>query len=70
MFRLPGVAGEMGGTIPALYFNVGGVREFFEQIKEKVDVVWPLERMDCGQTEFGVRDLDGRTLAFAETEME
>jgi hypothetical protein len=60
----------MGGTIPALYLNMGGVREFFEQVKEKMDVVRPLEKMDYGQTEFGVRDLDGCTLAFAETEME
>ena len=28
--------------------------------------VWPLEAMDYGQTEFGIRDCDGYTLAFAE----
>jgi uncharacterized glyoxalase superfamily protein PhnB len=49
-----------------LYFNMKGVREFFEQIKEKVNIVWPLEMMDYGQLEFGIRDLDGYTLAFAE----
>jgi uncharacterized glyoxalase superfamily protein PhnB len=49
-----------------LYFNMEGVREFFEQIKSKVEIVWPLETMDYGQMEFGVRDRDGYTLAFAE----
>jgi len=49
-----------------LYFNMVGVREFFEQIKKKVEIVWPLETMDYGQTEFGIRDSDGYTLAFAE----
>ncbi len=49
-----------------LYFDVTGVRDFFEQVKEKVEVVWPLEAMEYGQREFGIRDLDGYTLAFAE----
>jgi catechol 2,3-dioxygenase-like lactoylglutathione lyase family enzyme len=51
-----------------LYFHMAGVREFFERVKDRVEVVWPLETMDYGQTEFGVRDWDGYTLAFAEAE--
>jgi hypothetical protein len=27
---------------------------------------WPLEAMEYGQQEFGIHDLDGYTLAFAE----
>ena len=53
-----------------LYFNVVGVAGFFEQIKNKVELVWPLEAMDYGQTEFGIRDCDGYTLAFAEASEE
>jgi uncharacterized glyoxalase superfamily protein PhnB len=49
-----------------LYFNMEQVREFFEQVREKVEIVWPLEEMEYGQTEFGIRDPDGYTLAFAE----
>ena len=49
-----------------LYFSIRGVREFFEQIQGKVEIVWPLETMDYGQMEFGIRDRDGYTLAFAE----
>jgi uncharacterized glyoxalase superfamily protein PhnB len=49
-----------------LYFNMQGVRQFFEQIQGKVEIVWPLETMDYGQMEFGIRDRDGYTLAFAE----
>jgi catechol 2,3-dioxygenase-like lactoylglutathione lyase family enzyme len=60
---------HLGGT-PAftgtLYFKMIGVREFFERIKGKVETVWPLETMEYGQTEFGIRDCDGYTLAFAE----
>jgi len=49
-----------------LYFHMSGVQEFFERVKDQVEVVWPLEAMDYGQTEFGIRDGDSYTLAFAE----
>jgi catechol 2,3-dioxygenase-like lactoylglutathione lyase family enzyme len=49
-----------------LYFNMAGVGEFFDRIKNQVDIVWPLERMEYGQTEFGIRDGDRYTLAFSE----
>jgi uncharacterized glyoxalase superfamily protein PhnB len=58
--------GEKPQFTGTLYFDVTGVRDFFEQVKEKVEVVWPLEAMEYGQREFGIRDLDGYTLAFAE----
>ena len=32
-----------------LYFNMTGVTEFFGAIKEKVEIVWPLETREYGQ---------------------
>ena len=58
--------GDKAQFTGTLYFNMTGVRQFFEQIKDRVEIVWPLEAMDYGQTEFGIRDRDGYTLAFAE----
>jgi catechol 2,3-dioxygenase-like lactoylglutathione lyase family enzyme len=49
-----------------LYFHMCGVRDFFEKIRHQAQVVWPLETMDYGQLEFGIRDCDGYVLAFAE----
>jgi catechol 2,3-dioxygenase-like lactoylglutathione lyase family enzyme len=49
-----------------LYFDMQGVDEFYARIKDKLDLVWPLEAMEYGQREFGLRDPDGYTLAFAE----
>jgi hypothetical protein len=49
-----------------LYFNMVVVREFYEQIKNKVEIVWPREMMEYGQLEFGIRDCEGYVLAFAE----
>jgi len=60
---------HLGGTpqfTGTLYFHMTGVQEFFERVKSQVEIVWPLETMDYGQKEFGVRDGDGYTLAFAE----
>ncbi len=49
-----------------LYFHMTGVKEFFERINGKAEVVWPLETMDYRKREFGIRDRDGYTPAFAE----
>ena len=49
-----------------LYFNMTGVKGFFESIKDRVEIVWPLETMEYGQQGFGIRDLDWYMLAFAE----
>jgi len=51
-----------------LYFNMTGVGRFFEQLKNKVQIAWPLQMMDYGQREFGIKDRDGYTLAFAEAD--
>ncbi len=50
-----------------LYFHMAGVDQFFERVKCQAEVVWPLETMDYGQKEFGIRDCDGYMLAFAES---
>jgi uncharacterized glyoxalase superfamily protein PhnB len=54
---------EFTGT---LYFQMDGVRDFFAKIGSKAEVVWPLDVMEYGQIEFGIRDPDGYVLAFAE----
>jgi catechol 2,3-dioxygenase-like lactoylglutathione lyase family enzyme len=53
-----------------LYFEMDGVAELYAQIKDRVEVVWPLEEQPYGTREFGVRDLDGYLLALAEEAQE
>ncbi|SFI38755.1 VOC family protein [Planctomicrobium piriforme] len=48
------------------YLSMFDVDEFYEQIRDRADVVWPLQTMPMGQREFGIRDPDGYVLAFAE----
>jgi hypothetical protein len=35
-----------------------GVEEFYVRIRGRVEMVWPLESMEYGTLEFGVRDPD------------
>jgi uncharacterized glyoxalase superfamily protein PhnB len=49
-----------------LYFHMEGVDDYYQGVKDRVELVWPLEDMEYGQREFGIRDPDGYTLAFAE----
>ena len=62
--------GDHLGSKPAftgtLYFEMDNVREFYERIRDQIEIIWPLEPMPYGTLEFGVRDHDGYTLAFAE----
>jgi hypothetical protein len=52
---------HLGGTpqfTGTLYFHMVGVQAFFERVKNQAEVVWPLETMEYGQTEFGIKDCE------------
>lgn len=50
------------GTI---YFFLPNVDEYYDAIKDKAILRWPLENQSYGTREFGVKDCNGYTLAFA-----
>jgi catechol 2,3-dioxygenase-like lactoylglutathione lyase family enzyme len=54
---------EFTGT---LCFNGDGIEALYERPHGRVDLVWPSEVMEFGTREFGIRDPDGYTIAFAE----
>ena len=51
------------GTI---YFFLADVDRYYEQIKEKAIIRWPLEDTDYGTREFAVKDCNEYTVAFAQ----
>jgi len=55
----------MSGTI---YFFIPNVEEYFEAVKDNVDVKWPLQDMSYGTREFGIADCNGYHVAFAQSE--
>ena len=58
------------GATPAftgtLYFDASDVAQLFAAVKDSVPIAWPLSETEYGTLEFGLRDPDGYTLAFAE----
>lgn len=57
----------LGGTL-TLFIDVEGIRESYEALKERVEVVMPLEKKWYGPTEFAFLDPDGYIITFAEVE--
>ena len=53
---------NLTGTI---YFFIEDVEEYYETIKDKAIIKWKLEDTSYGTREFGVKDYDEYTLAFA-----
>lgn len=51
------------GTI---YFYIDDVDKYFEEVKEKCIILWPLENTSYGTREFGIKDYDEYHLAFAQ----
>ena len=65
--ELPEISRENGGSL-LLYIKLKKIREFFEEIKEKVSILKPLEKTFYGATEFSITDNNNYVLTFAEDE--
>jgi uncharacterized glyoxalase superfamily protein PhnB len=55
----------IGGTL-TLFIEVAGIHRVYESLKERVNVVMPLEKKWYGVTEFAFTDPDGYVITFAE----
>lgn len=58
--------GEAPGSMDETTFEVDGIEEYWERIKAKVEVVFPLEKTPWGSYRFVIKDIDGNILAFRE----
>lgn len=56
--------GEPPGSAAEIAFFVSDVEAMWEQVRDRVEVIQPLERMPWGSYKFVVRDPDGHPLAF------
>lgn len=65
--ELPTVSRQNGGSL-LLYIQTNKIRNFFDQIKDKVKVIKGLEKTFYGATEFSIEDNNGYLLTFAEDE--
>lgn len=65
--QLPQVRRSGGGSI-LLYIKMKGIRNFYDSVKDKVEVLNGLEKTFYGATEFSVIDPNNFVLTFAEDE--
>ena len=54
-----------GGVWDA-YIRMRGVRQFYDAIRERVEILLPLQQQFYGDGEFEVKDLNGYVLVFSE----
>lgn len=52
------------GCSGTVYFTVQDVDAYYETVKDKADVAWPLQDMSYGTREFALTDCNGYILAF------
>jgi catechol 2,3-dioxygenase-like lactoylglutathione lyase family enzyme len=57
----------IGGTL-TLFIEVAGVRTLHDALRDRVNIVLPLETKWYGLTEFAIADPDGYLITFAERE--
>jgi uncharacterized glyoxalase superfamily protein PhnB len=65
--ELPEISRQNGAS-QLLYIKLKNIREFFDQIKDKVKVMKPVETTFYGATEFSILDNNNYVLTFAEDE--
>lgn len=64
---LPVVSRQNGGSL-LLYIKVKSIRQFYEDIKDKVTILQGLETTFYGTTEFSIQNNNNFMLTFAEDE--
>jgi len=65
-YEKPDLYPQRSGGIWDAYIRMDGLREFYESVRDRVNVIRHLERMPYPQWEFEVRDLNGYVLVFSE----
>jgi uncharacterized glyoxalase superfamily protein PhnB len=65
--ELPEISRTDGGSL-LFYIDVKNIRDFFEEIKDKVTVLKGLDKTFYGATEFSIKDNNNYVLTFAENE--
>lgn len=69
MFSLPNKEMNYGQILltGSLYIYLDGVDEFWEKIKDKVEVLYPPENFEYQMREFAIKDNNGYVINFGES---
>ena len=68
MFALPNahIPFEKPQLTGSLYFRCKAVDALWQDVKDKTEIVYPIENFDYGMREFAIRDNNGYLLQFGE----
>lgn len=65
-YEKPDLYSRRSGGVWDAYIRMEGVKEFYESIKDSVEIVLPLRKQPYGDWEFEVKDPNGYILVFSE----
>jgi uncharacterized glyoxalase superfamily protein PhnB len=65
-YAKPDLYSTRPGGVWDAYIRMKGVKEFYDEIREKVEILMPLKKQPYGDWEFEVRDLNSYVLVFSE----
>ena len=65
-YQKPDLYTRREGGVWDAYIRVQGVKDFYESIKDNVEILLPLTKQFYGDWEFEVKDLNGYVLVFSE----
>ena len=65
-FEKPDLYSRRDGGVWDAYIRMEGVKEFYEAVKDKVEIVLRLRQQPYGDWEFEVKDPNGYVLVFSE----
>lgn len=65
-FQKPDLYSSRSGGVWDAYIRMEGVKELYDQVKDRVEICMPLRRQPYGDWEFEVKDPNGYILVFSE----
>ena len=65
-YQKPDLYKKRAGGVWDTYIRMRGVNEFYESLRDKVEILRPLQKQPYGDSEFEVKDPNGYVLAFSE----
>ena len=65
-YQKPDLYNLRDGGVWDAYIRMRGVKQFYNEIKDKVETLQPLRKQPYGQWEFEVKDPNGYVLVFSE----
>ena len=65
-YQKPDLYRQRSGGVWDAYIRMEGVKEFYEAVKDTVEIIMPLRKQAYGDWEFEVKDPNGYILVFSE----